>query len=163
MNTPTNGTEIIAKVTTRGRNTGKPRTVQIRVYYWNGRLIATSPYPSIKRDWVPNIMANPEVVIQSGNTVIKAKGKMLNSDPEMKKNIAMCRISWRTDHCPVLQPSTDSFVEFFPEEPPEKLFVEPNVSHSLSKDPLAAATLDGVLEWQKNGNFYQTQQTSGSK
>ena len=100
-------------------------------------------------------MANPEVVIQAGNTVIKANGKMLISDTEMKKNIAMCRISWRTDHCPVLQPSTDSFIEFFPEESPEKLFVEPNVSHSLSKDPLAAATLDGVLEWQKNGNFYQ--------
>ena len=155
MKSPANGTEIVAKVTTKGRKTGNPRSVQIRVYYWNGRLIATSPYPSIRRDWVPNIMANPAVVIQAGNTVIKATGKILTSDPEMKKNIAMCRISWRTGHCPVLQPSTDSFVEFLPEEPPEKLFDGSNVSHSLSQDPLAAATLDGVLEWQKNGNFYQ--------
>ena len=108
-------------------------------------------------------MANPEVVIQAGNTVIKATGKILTSDPEMKKNIAMCRISWRTGHCPVLQPSTDSFVEFFPEESPDELFSAPNVSHSLANDPLAALTLDGVLEWQKNGNFYQTQRTSESK
>lgn len=163
MKVPANGTEIVPKVTTRGRKTGKPHTVQIRVYYWNGRLIATSPYPSIKRDWVPNIMAHPDVVIEAGSKVIKAKGKVLTSDPETTANIAMHRISWRTDHCPVLQPSTDSFVEFFPEIPPEELFDEAIIRHSPLKDPLAASTLDGVLDWQKKGNYYKTKRASGSK
>ena len=43
----------------------------------------------------------------------------------------MHRISWRTDHCPVFQPSTDTFVEFFPEIPPEELFDEAIICHSL--------------------------------
>ncbi len=75
----------------------------------------------------------------------------------------MHRISWRTDHCPVLQPSTDSFVEFFPEIPPEELFDEAIIRHSPLKDPLAASTLDGVLDWQKKGNYYKTKRASGSK
>ncbi len=163
MKVPANGTEIVPKVTTRGRKTGKPHTVQIRVYYWNGRLIATSPYPTKKRDWVQNIMANPDVVIKAGDKVTKAKAKILKGDPVTTDRIAMHRISWRTDHCPVFQPSTDTFVEFFPEEPPEDFFDDTNMRHSLLKDPLAAPTLDGVLEWQEKGYYYETERTSASK
>ena len=163
MKAPANGTEIVPQVTTMGRKSRQPRTVRIRVYYWNGRLLATSPYPSQKRDWVQNIMGNPDVVIKAGDKVTKANAKILKGDPATTDRIAMHRISWRTDHCPVFQPSTDTFVEFFPEIPPEELFDEAIIRHSLPKDPLAASTLDGVLEWQKKGNFYETEGTSGSK
>ncbi len=156
MKAPANGTEIVPQVTTMGRKSGQPRTVQIRVYYWNGRLFATSPYPTKKRDWVQNIMANPDVVIKAGDKVTKANAKILKGDPATTDRIAMHRISWRTDHCPVLQPSTDSFVEFFPEIPPEELFDEAIIRHSPLKDPLAAPSLDEVLEWQKKGNYYET-------
>ena len=156
MKTPANGTEIVPQVITRGRKTGEARTVQIRVYYWNGRLIATSPYPTQKRDWVQNIMANPDVVIKSGDKVTKANAKILKGDPATTDSIAMHRISWRTDHCPVLQPSTDTFVEFFPEIPPEELYDEAIIRHSPLKDPLAALSLDEILEWQKKGNYYET-------
>jgi len=157
MKAPANGTEIVPRVTTTGRKSGEPRTVQIRVYYWNGRLIATSPYPSKKRDWVQNVMAHPEVVIQAGDKVTKAKAKILKGDPAATEPIAMHRISWRTDHCPVFTPKTDTFVEFFPEMSPEELFAGGNIRHSPAKDPLAAPTLDGVLEWQKQGKFYETE------
>ncbi len=163
MKVPANGTEIVPQVTTIGRKSRQPRTVQIRIYYWNGRLIATSPYPTKKRDWVQNVMANPDVVIKARDKVTKAKAKILKGDPATTDRIAMHRISWRTDHCPVFQPSTDTFVEFFPEEPPEELFNEANVRHSLPKDPLAAPTLDGVLKWQKMGNYYETERTSASR
>ena len=156
MKAPANGTEIVPRVTTIGRKSGEPRTVQIRVYYWNGRLIATSPYPTQKRDWVQNIMANPEVVIRLGNKVCKARGRIVAGDTATTDRIAMHRISWRTDHCPVFQPSTDTFVEFFPEIAPEDLYNETNIRHSPLKDPLAAPSLDGVLEWQKKGNYYET-------
>ena len=154
MKAPHNGTEIVPHVTTTGRKTGQPRTVQIRIYYWNGRLIATSPYPSKKRDWVQNVMAHPEVVIKAGDKVAKARAKILKDDPKTTDHIAMHRISWRTDHCPVFQPTTDTFVEFFPEIPPEEFFLTANIRHSPIKDPLAAETLEGVLEWQKQGKFY---------
>ena len=163
MKVPANGTEIVPQVTTIGRKSRQPRTVQIRIYYWNGRLIATSPYPTKKRDWVQNVTANPDVVIKARDKVTKAKAKILKGDPATTDRIAMHRISWRTDHCPVFQPSTDTFVEFFPEEPPEELFNEANVRHSLPKDPLAAPTLDGVLKWQKMGNYYETERTSASR
>ncbi|NIO06614.1 MAG: nitroreductase family deazaflavin-dependent oxidoreductase [Deltaproteobacteria bacterium] len=156
MNAPANGSEIVPQVTTIGRKSGKPRTVEIRVYYWNGRLIATSPYPSKKRDWVQNVMANPDVVIRSGDKVTKARAKIVKEDPSTTDRIAMHRISWRTDHCPVFQPSTDTFVEFFPEIVPEELYNASVIRHKPEKDPLAAASLEGVLEWQKKGNYYET-------
>ena len=157
MQTPANGTEIVPRVTTMGRKSGQPRTVQIRVYYWNGRLIATSPYPSKKRDWVQNIMASPDVTISAAGKTTKAKAKVLKGDPATTERIAMHRISWRTDHCPVFTPNTDTFVEFFPEIPPEELFSDSSIRHSPAKDPLAARTLDGVLEWQKEGKFYESE------
>jgi len=163
MKVPANGTEIVPQLTTRGRKTGQPRTVQIRVYYWNGRLIATSPYPTEKRNWVQNVIAYPDVMIHTGNKVTKAKVKILVDDPETTGHIAMHRISWRTDHCPALQPNTDTFVEFFPELAPEELFDEANVRHSPLKDPLAAPTLDGVLEWQKEGHYYESERASVAK
>lgn len=152
-----NGTEIQPLVTTRGRKTGKPHTVQIRVYYWHGRLIATSPYPKIKRDWVPNIMAHPEVTIRSGSTVTKAKGRVLLQDPDTATSIAMRRISWRTDHCPVLELDNMTFMEFLPEVPADELFKDAFVTHSPDMDPLAAPTLDEVVEWQNKGNFHTRQ------
>ncbi len=157
METPADGTEIQPLVTTIGRITGKPHTVQIRVYYWRGRLIATSPYPKIKRDWVPNIMAHPEVTIQSGSTVTKAKGKALEQDPDTASSIAMRRISWRTDHCPVLELDNMTFMEFFPEVPAEELFKDAFITHSPDLDSLAPPTLNAIMEWQNRGNFHSRQ------
>jgi deazaflavin-dependent oxidoreductase (nitroreductase family) len=154
MEKPLNGTEIQPLVTTRGRKTGKPHTVQIRIYYWNGRLIATSPYPRIRRDWPANVGANPDVTISVGGRVVRAKAKVLEQDNEAKENVAKLRISWRGSHCPIFEPEEDTFVEFFPEEPSESLFDEPYVTHSPSRDPLVATSLREIVEWQKKGNWY---------
>ncbi len=153
METPANGTEIQPLVTTTGRRTGSPHTVRIRMYYWHGRLIATSPYPRIKRDWVPNIVAHPEVTIQSGSAVAKAQGKLLDRDPETRESVIMRRISWRTEHCPILEPTSTSVVEFFTEGPPEALFADAFITHSPDLDPLAASTLEEIVEWQNRGNW----------
>ena len=157
MDAPANGTEIQPLVTTVGRKTGKAHTVQIRVYYWHGRLIATSPYPRIKRDWVQNIMANPTVAIESGSVKTRARAEVIGRDPETTEQIAIRRISWRTDHCPVLEPGGTAFVEFFPDARPEALFKDAFVTHSPELDALAASTLNGVLEWQFLGNWHKRQ------
>lgn len=154
MPTPANGTEIQPLVKTVGRRSGQPRTVRIRIYYWNGRMIATSPYPRIKRDWVQNVVANPRVTIEAGDRLVKARAKLLEQEFDTKANIAMRRISWRTSHCPVLQASTDTFVEFFPESPPEDLYAPDNVTHNPAVDPLAGPTLAAVEAWQQQGKYY---------
>jgi deazaflavin-dependent oxidoreductase (nitroreductase family) len=152
--TPENGTEITPLVTTIGRKTGLPRTVRIRIYYWNGRMIATSPYPRMRRSWVRNLMDHPEATIESQGRTVKARAQVL-PDRETAGEIARFRISWRTDHCPVLQPSTDTFVEFFPEAPAESFYTPEAIRHSPTVDPLAGSTLDEILAWQDKGGFYK--------
>jgi deazaflavin-dependent oxidoreductase (nitroreductase family) len=154
VSTPANGTEIQPLITTIGRKTGNPRTVRVRIYYWNGRLIATSPYPQRKRDWVANILVNPEVVITAGDKTIKVKAKLIDRDLPTKTDIAKHRISWRTAHCPAIEPTSSAFIEFFPQEPPEALFDDANVTRSPLRDPLAGRTIDEILDWQKKGNWY---------
>jgi deazaflavin-dependent oxidoreductase (nitroreductase family) len=161
VETPASGTEIQPLVTTIGRKTGKPHTVQIRVYYWHERLIATSPYPQIKRDWVRNIIANPDVSIVSGSVKTRARTQVITQDPETTQEIAMRRISWRTDHCPVLEPGGTAFVEFFPEVPPDALFQDAFITHSPDLDALAAPTFSGVIEWQTQGDWHLRQPRPG--
>ena len=69
----------------------------------------------------------------------------------------MRRISWRTDHCPILQPGGTAFIELFPDLPAETLFRDAFVTHSPELDPLAASTLADVLEWQMQGNWHHRQ------
>ena len=87
----------------------------------------------------------------------KAEGRVLEQDLDTETNIAMRRISWRTDHCPVLQLDSMTFMEFFPEVPAAELFKDAFVTHSPELDSLAAPTLDGIMEWQSRGNFHSRQ------
>lgn len=48
----------------------------------------------------------------------------------------------------------DCIEEFFSELFPEELYAETIVRHSPVNDPLAAVTIDGVQEWQKQGKRY---------
>ncbi|MBI2879967.1 MAG: nitroreductase family deazaflavin-dependent oxidoreductase [Candidatus Tectomicrobia bacterium] len=159
MGTPANGTEIQPFITTVGRETQKPHMVQIRVYYWNGRLIGTSPFPKTRRDWVLNILANPQVTIQTETKVMKATAKVLEkgTDLETKENVARFRIGWRSETCPVFEPDIDAFVEFFPEAPTEALFDDLSVVHSPDRDPLPAPTLPEIMRWQGRGDCYPRQ------
>ncbi len=159
METPENGTEIQPFITTTGRKTQQPHHVQIRVYYWNGRLIGTSPFPKTNRDWVHNLIANPDVKIQTETRSVKATAKVLekDADREAKEGIAKYRIGWRSHTCPVFEPEIDAFVEFFPEGSPEALFDEAGVIHSPGADPLPASTLEEVMTWQEQGKSYPKQ------
>ncbi|MFQ5913717.1 MAG: nitroreductase/quinone reductase family protein [Nitrospinota bacterium] len=156
---PANGTEIQPYITTLGRKWQKPHAVQIRVYYWDGRLIGTSPFPKTKRDWVLNIMAHPHVTVQTETKVVNVTARLLEKGTERqtKENVARFRIGWRSDTCPVFDPGIDAFVEFFPEVPPEELFDEASVVHSSTEDPLPAPTLPEIQEWQEQGNSYPKQ------
>ena len=162
-NKPENGTEIQALVTTKGRKTGVNHTTRVRIYYWNGRIIAMSPYPrpsgKTSRDWVQNVMKNPEVTIKNADVVANGTGKIVGSELELKRTIAMYRISWRGPICPTVAPDTDTYVEFFlNDHSTEDLFVE--TTHTPSEHSLAADSFDGIKKWESSGNRYQRQERS---
>ena len=159
MGTPENGTEVQPFVTTLGRKSGKPHPVQIRAYYWSGRLVGTSPFPKTRRDWVLNILDHPNVTIQTETQVVHATAKVMDteSDSEIKENVSKHRIEWRSVDCPVFEPQIDAFVEFFPDIPVEELFDEESVVHSPGEDPLPASTLSELIRWQAENGCYPKQ------
>lgn len=86
-------------------------------------------------------------------------GKVVGPELELKRTIAMYRISWRGPTCPTVEPDTDTYVEFFlNEHVPEDLFVE--TSHTPSEHTLAADSFSGIKKWESAGNRYQRQERS---
>jgi deazaflavin-dependent oxidoreductase (nitroreductase family) len=58
------GSNIVADLTTIGRKTGKPRTVELRFLYLNGNFYATSSKVEGKH-WCQNMIRNPVVEIST--------------------------------------------------------------------------------------------------
>ncbi|MGE5216852.1 MAG: nitroreductase/quinone reductase family protein [Chloroflexota bacterium] len=56
------GSSVVADLTTIGRKSGKPRTVELRLLYWSGKFYATSSRVQGKH-WCQNLIKNPEVVL----------------------------------------------------------------------------------------------------
>jgi deazaflavin-dependent oxidoreductase (nitroreductase family) len=56
------GSTIVANLTTVGRKTGQPRTVELRLLYLNGNFYATSSKVQGKH-WCQNMLNNPVVEI----------------------------------------------------------------------------------------------------
>jgi deazaflavin-dependent oxidoreductase (nitroreductase family) len=54
------GTTVVANLTTRGRRTGLPRTVELRFIYYQGSFYASSSKVAGKR-WCQNMIKNPAV------------------------------------------------------------------------------------------------------
>ncbi|MEM4494575.1 MAG: nitroreductase family deazaflavin-dependent oxidoreductase [Candidatus Caldarchaeum sp.] len=72
--------EKTLKITTRGRKTGKPHTVTI----WfgvddNGRMFVSSLR---SRDWVKNILANPEVEVSVKGITRKMRAVIVESEED---------------------------------------------------------------------------------
>ena len=61
------GSVFVAELTTIGRKSGVPRTVQLRLVYSNGRFYATTGKVQSKH-WCQNMIRNPAVEV-------KAKGQ----------------------------------------------------------------------------------------
>jgi deazaflavin-dependent oxidoreductase (nitroreductase family) len=61
------GTSVIADLTTIGRKSGQPRTVELRFIYYQGCFYATSSRVAGKH-WCQNLIANPSVEINTKGT-----------------------------------------------------------------------------------------------
>jgi len=81
--------ERTLRITTRGRKTGKPHTVTI----WfgaddKGRMFVSSLR---KRDWVKNILANPEVEVTIKGVTRKMRAAVVESEEDKQ----LIRSIWR--------------------------------------------------------------------
>ncbi|MBI4524033.1 MAG: nitroreductase family deazaflavin-dependent oxidoreductase [Deltaproteobacteria bacterium] len=57
---------FVAELTTVGRKTGLPRTIELRTLYLDGRFYASSANIE-KKHWCRNMLKNPSVEIRTGN------------------------------------------------------------------------------------------------
>ena len=69
-------------LTTYGRKTGLPRSVEIWWFYVEGRFIITGT-PG-RRDWLANVRSDPRVVISVNGTEIEATAREI-VDPDVRE------------------------------------------------------------------------------
>lgn len=87
--------DFLIDLTTFGRNTGRPHTIECRFMYENGKVYV-SGFPG-KRDWLANVTKNPKVFIrlkQSIDVAIAAEGRVVTSEKERRPLLARYMEFW---------------------------------------------------------------------
>jgi len=85
------GSSVIADLTTVGRKTGQPRTVELRFLYLHGNFYASSSKIAGKH-WCQNIIKNPLVEINAKGARISCAAKQV-SDEQLRRKILTLRDS----------------------------------------------------------------------
>jgi len=81
-------------LTTIGRKSGMPRTIEIWWFHVGGRFVITGT-PG-KRDWLANVLANPNVTIHVAGRDISARVTPID-DPDVRRGIfTHSSTSWYT-------------------------------------------------------------------
>jgi deazaflavin-dependent oxidoreductase (nitroreductase family) len=86
-----NGANVVAHLTTIGRKTGMPRTVELRFLHRNGNFYATSSKVQGKH-WCQNMIKNPAVEITAKGEKLSCTAKQL-TDEVLRKQILTLRDS----------------------------------------------------------------------
>jgi deazaflavin-dependent oxidoreductase (nitroreductase family) len=85
------GSTIVANLTTIGRKTGVPRTVELRLLYLNGNFYATSSKVDGKH-WCQNMIRNPVAEIRVKGEKFSCTAKQV-SDEALRQRILNLRDS----------------------------------------------------------------------
>ena len=85
------GSTLIADLTTIGRKTGQPRTVELRLVYHNGSYYASSSKVSGKH-WCQNMIKNPAVEITVKGNKVACNARQV-SDDKLRQEILLLRDS----------------------------------------------------------------------
>jgi len=85
------GSNVVADLTTIGRKSGKPRTVELRFLYLNGNFYATSSKIQGKH-WCQNMIKNPAVEISVKGEKLSCTGTQVK-DEALRKQILTLRDS----------------------------------------------------------------------
>ena len=79
-------------LTTIGRGSGQPRTVEIWWFHVDGRFIITGT-PG-RRDWLANVRADPTVTISIGDSAFPATAIEIEDDDFKQRVFTDPRIGW---------------------------------------------------------------------
>jgi deazaflavin-dependent oxidoreductase (nitroreductase family) len=85
------GASIVAHLTTIGRKSGQPRTVELRILYINGNFYATSSRVESKH-WCQNMLRNPAVKIAAGGETFSCTAVRVTDD-DLRRRILILRDS----------------------------------------------------------------------
>lgn len=83
------GSNMVADLTTIGRKTGRPRTVELRLLYFKGSFYATSSKVKGKH-WCQNMIKNPAVEINAKGEKVSCAAKQI-TDENFRKQILSLR------------------------------------------------------------------------
>ena len=76
---------LLGNLSTRGRVTGKERTVKVRFVFYNGKFYVSRR--TADGDWLRNILNNPSVVVQVDEQRIKGHAKIVK-DGKLSRQIS---------------------------------------------------------------------------
>jgi deazaflavin-dependent oxidoreductase (nitroreductase family) len=85
------GASIVADLTTIGRKSGLPRTVELRFIYHQGNFYASSSRVKGKH-WCENLLENPVVVITIKGQKLAGLARQVNDD-KLRREILAARDS----------------------------------------------------------------------
>ena len=83
-----NGSNIVANLTTIGRKTGQPRTVELRFLYFTGNFYATSSQVEGKH-WCQNMIKNPAVEITAKDEKFSCTANQVGDDALRKQILTL--------------------------------------------------------------------------
>ena len=74
-----NKSVFVGELITRGRRTGLPRTVEIRLVYLDGKFYASSSNIQ-RKHWCKNMIQGPKVEIQTGGKRFGCHARMVDDE-----------------------------------------------------------------------------------
>lgn len=86
-----NKTVFVGDLTTVGRRTGLPRTVELRFVFLDGKFYASSSKVQNKH-WCQNMIQNPNVEIKAGRRRFTCRARMV-TDKELRIQVLRLRDS----------------------------------------------------------------------
>ena len=83
--------ELFLYLTTQGRNSGKPREIEIWFTQRDGRFYVIAEYPTSQ--WVQNLQANPQVRVRVGKQEFPAIARFLSAETDASLKLAIEQLS----------------------------------------------------------------------
>lgn len=79
---------FVAELTTVGRKSGLPRTVEVRLVFLNGRFYASSGRVENKH-WCRNLLKNPAVEVKAGRQRFSCVAKQVTDEPLRRRVLTL--------------------------------------------------------------------------
>ena len=74
-----NESVFVGEITTVGRRTGLPRTVELRLVYLDGSFYASSARVENKH-WCQNMLKNPAVEVKAGKDIFPCRARLVKDE-----------------------------------------------------------------------------------